>query len=1450
MTLRVETTVLELPLVLDTGKGTEDVVLEATPDTPGETVLAHLAAHVLGNVATDPRVRCVRTGRSLRPDLPLAAAGLLRGDRLLVGDVARVRAAVDDGRELTPWDLVVVGGPAAGRRLPLAAGELVVGSDAACEVTIDDPALSSRHVLIRVDEEHVEVEDAGSRNGTALDGVSVPAGETRDVAPGSVVRAGRTLIAVERRAAEEIPATVRADGTLAFNRPPRVSPPFEPVPIVLEAPPPEPQRARLPLTASLAPVALGLLLYVVTRQVTMLVFIALTPVMALGSFVEDRRGGKRNFRSKARVFRQRLADLGEELARGRTAEASARRMAAPPTPDLLHRAAARPPTLWERRPTDSDFLLLRLGSAERPSQVRVELQPGGAEALRSEADELVGWYRTIPEVPVTVPLRELGALGLSGPPDRVAGLARSLAFQAATLHSPGELTIVAGVDVDSAPAWSWLKWLPHVRDEAGEERIGVGRIGARSLVEALVRLQEEREEQLSVHVAGAARWPTVLLLLEATAAPERTLIAPLLERGRNVGIMVIWLGAERRELPGECRAIVELDSQTAKLTYIDASSAETIEDVTADSLSRGLALEGARALAPVDDLSAGSAASRIPRRVDLLELLDAPDLDADWIGRRWQAAAEGLGASIGATADGVFRFDLQEDGPHGLVAGTTGAGKSELLQTTIAALAAEHSPTRLTFLLVDYKGGAAFKDCVRLPHTVGFVTDLDEHLTQRALISLNAELRHRESVLRAANAKDLRDFQRVAPDRAPPSLVIVIDEFATLAKEVPDFVTGVVDVAQRGRSLGVHLILATQRPGGVVSENIRANTNLRIALRVNEPAESIDVIGVPDAASIVRSRPGRAFARTGHNELTAFQTGYVGGTSAVAAATEVSVRAFALDGTNRAAATPSPGGESHTGPTVLERIVVGCAEASQALGLPAPRQPWLPALPTTVSLTELPQPSTPVAVALGLVDEPTLQQQRPYVLDLDAAGSVLVYGAGGSGKTTLLRTLGCALAERTPVAELHLYGLDFASRGLATLEALPHCGSVVPGDDAERVERLIGMLRRTVERRKEQLAGAGVFSVEEFRRARPAEPMPRIVVLLDGYAGFASAFERVSMGALLETVPRLVADGRPLGVHFAITGDRRGAIPNTLATIVPAKIVLRMANDDEYASLGLDSRATRGTKLPSGRGFVDGALELQTAVVGSDPAPEAQAIAISRLGEELRQRERGVTAPPVQPLPAVVARATMPPAAGPLEPPLGIADTELEPVAVDLSTRHFFVVGPYRSGRSTTLRTIAEGLRAADPRRELHLLAPRRSALPELPIWTSAAQGLDACVTAVAELLARVEAGATGIVLVVDDGEELTDTPAGPAIETIVRRGRDVDVRVVAAAERQGARAFSGWPRELRKEEHGLLLDPELDVDGDLFGVRLPRSTSGTFPPGRGFYVSRGEIELVQVATD
>jgi DNA segregation ATPase FtsK/SpoIIIE, S-DNA-T family len=1431
----------------------EDVELDASPDSSQAEVVSALA-HELGLPAPTETAVCRRTAVKLEGETPLGAANLAQGDELLLGS-----GRLDGAVVAPPYPrLRVVGGVFAGREAPLPPGEHSVGRDAHCAIAIDDPSLSSVHLELTVAVHGgVTIVDAGSRNGTSVEGEQLVPGQPRPLAAGEVVQAGRTLLSVAAPSPPSGPSTVEPDGRIPLNRPPRVRRTLEDAVRPFPAPPGDPQRSRLPLGASLIPLALGIALYLVTRFPMMLMFAALSPLMAVSTFVEDRRSGKKGFVRQRREYRRKLASLRDELARERARETAVRRESSPSPSELLERARRLEPSLWDRRPGDADFLALRLGNADEPAHLTVKLDAGGSEELRREAEKLASWYARVPCMPVVAELGEVGVVGLCGPESVVDGLARWLVAQAAALHSPRDLVLVAALAEERLDGWDWLKWLPHVRSETTPLalHLTVGRQGARSLLEALRSLVgERRREAEGAYGVGARRsGPAVLLVLDEDVAPERPLVAEVLGEAAEHGVAAIWLGRERRDLPGDCDGIVEVAEGTHRLSYTSTTDGAVHDDVTPDGLGVEHARELALRLAPVRDTSAARAGGVVPERSPLLDVLGVEEPIPAWVGARWDAEADTLGAPVGVSAAGPFRIDLRRDGPHALVAGTTGAGKSELLQTLIASLAAAHPPTRLTFLLVDYKGGAAFKDCVDLPHTVGLVTDLDGHLAQRALVSLNAELRRRERILADAAAKDLPDMERRDPERAPASLAIVIDEFAALAREVPDFVEGVVDVAQRGRSLGLHLVLATQRPSGVVSENIRANTNLRMALRVNEPAESSDVIGAPDAARIARDRPGRAFARTGHGELTELQTAYAGGVSRREAdgGAGVVVRPFRFE---REREPLAPGASNEPGAaTDLGLLVDAIGQTARDRELRHPLSPWLPPLEALIPLASLPDPDSEgrdasALAALGLLDEPQRQRQRPYVVDLESEGSVLVYGASGAGKTALLRTLACSLAARSAPGSLQLYGLDFATRGLLSLEALPHCGSVVPGDDQERVTRLFAFLRRTLERRKVLFAQRGAFTLSEYRRAG-GDALPRIVVLLDGYAGFAAAFERVNLGELVEALPRLVADGRPLGVHFAITADRRGAVPNALGGIVPTKVVLRMADEDEYAALGVPLKSVRNAHLPPGRGFLAGGLELQCALVGDDPTGEGHGRAVRALADELaaRHRER---APAIEPLPTRLERDSLPSAPRPLTAVLGVGDAELEPVTIELAGRHFLVVGPYRSGRSTALETLVRSLRGGTPELELHLLAPRRSPLVQAGVWDSIAEGVEACEAAARTFQEELAGRANPVVVVVDDGEELAESLEAAALELLVRRGRDSRVRVLAAAERQAAqRAFGGWLRELRKEEHGLLLDPDPDVDGEILGARLPRRTNPVFPPGRGYLVERGVVELVQVAT-
>jgi S-DNA-T family DNA segregation ATPase FtsK/SpoIIIE len=500
--------------------------------------------------------------------------------------------------------------------------------------------------------------------------------------------------------------------------------------------------------------------------------------------------------------------------------------------------------------------------------------------------------------------------------------------------------------------------------------------------------------------------------------------------------------------------------------------------------------------------------------------LTGGDGDAAGVLERWSSPGRSTRAVLGRGPDGVFSVDLSRDGPHALVAGTTGSGKSELLQTLIASLALANRPDELTFVLVDYKGGAAFGPCARLPHTVGLVTDLDGSLVERALASLSAELSRREAVLQAVGAKDVEEHRRRVGGGAPlPRLVIVVDEFASLAEELPDFVGGLVGIAMRGRSLGVHLVLATQRPEGVVSPDIRANTNLRLCLAVARETESRDVLDAPVAARISRTTPGRAWARTGHAELTPFQAGRVGGRRPSVVRRDAAPSVEVLPPADLGAPLPrrtGPSGQEAADEPVtdLSLLVDACVAAAEQLGLPRQRSPWLPPLPHRLVLADLPAVPDPQAGRPGRV--PAVAVRRA-----GRAGRAGAAGAGARPRPDLApdgRGLGPLGAHHGPAHAGRCAGRRHLPRRRAPLRARPRRQRPRPagGAPAHRCGRGPGRPRpagpgaraagREVGRRQGVLAAGGHADLAEQRAAAaPADRLPHLVLLLDRWEAFLSA---------------------------------------------------------------------------------------------------------------------------------------------------------------------------------------------------------------------------------------------------------------------------------------------------------------------------------------------------------
>src|SRR3569833_741263 len=831
---------MRISLTALTDQGPRDAVGNGDSDMTVGTVARSLIATLNADSAKEPLAQVVRLPRARwieDPPPPLWAGGRMldpsapAGLSLPAG--ARV-AAHPSGAPATglaePSGSAEVrgsGGPAAGSVHRLGIGATTIGTAADVDVRLADPSVAPHARRVTVESRRVTDSGTGDLDEGPLEGTGEwPLGGVRVV--------GASVLTLASAAAPDAHLSALEDGGLAYNRPPRIRAQSGPRRIEVPQEPEKGQRERLRLLGSLLFAATGVVMVVFTGQWYWALMALAYPVIQVGEWIGDRLYGRKSLKKALREYRAKKASFDGALEAMRRADQTEWRALAPDPAEILLTATGPRRRLWERRADDPDTLHLRFGLADLPA--RIELRPG-----RGGGDE--------PEmppspvalaVPVPLPLAELGVVGLSGARDRSRALARWLVAQAAALHSPRDLSIVVlSADPSAASHWNWVRWLPHCAPREGEDCVALVGAGpdtvARRVTELAIRITERRRTaEPSFGFGGGAPAEgsyNILLVLGGARQLRRVPGLPqVLRGGRAVGLHAICIDDDERLLPEECTAVAVWDWDRPTHVRLHGNGLDSVGAVLADQVTPAWCDRLARALAPVRDVSRDDTEAMIPSSARLLELLRMPTPSPSLIQASWQSGGRTTAVPIGVSSEGVFSVDLRLDGPHGLIAGTTGAGKSELLQTLIASLAVANRPDEMTFVLIDYKGGAAFADCASLPHVVGMVTDLDGHLTERALESLGAELRSREEILLHAGAKDVDDYYElfVAGDRRAtirvPRLVLVIDEFAAMVGELPDFVTNLVDIGRRGRSLGVHLLLATQRPAGVVSGDMRANT--------------------------------------------------------------------------------------------------------------------------------------------------------------------------------------------------------------------------------------------------------------------------------------------------------------------------------------------------------------------------------------------------------------------------------------------------------------------------------------------------------------------------------------------------------------------------------------------------------------------------------------------------
>ncbi|SDL89247.1 DNA segregation ATPase FtsK/SpoIIIE, S-DNA-T family [Arthrobacter sp. ov407] len=1315
---------------------------------------------------------------------PLVPGAVLVDGAVLVAGAGRVNGAVATSRsgpgqpETATLLLAVDSGPGAGMLVALRRGRLRIGRSGA-EIVIPDAALSRQHARLVVSDSDVRIVDLGSANGTSVDGRKV---RMAPLTTASSIRCGDSIISL--RLGPPSAPHAAADSVTTFAGASVATP------LVVRGTAAPSHRAAVAVAAVL-PLLIGIGLALLTGMWMFLAFTAISAVSALVPFLSGRRQRR---------------ELKAAVAEAALQDRERRRQAAPSVADLAIGCAAGAPPAARAPHGETPEICLRLGLADQAANIRLEPPHSGFRPP------------SLGQVPLTLDPAP-SVVTIHGSAAAVAGLMRSFILQLAAYPLGGSTRLLLHGPADTVPLPA--RFLPGVT--------------------------------LSAHDAT-----TAALLVARPGGPGRSGEPG---EGFDRGVLILW------DTPGQSGAAPGPDTTGAGPTFrtlaaahgwrvIECSPEQGPAEHPGIVLGRrgALVIAGAPPLDFVPDLVPAVVFDRfcrgfnatlhtpmapppaIPQHCSLADVLPlaAPD-----ISRRWSrtGAEAGLGTAVGTGSLGTLEIDLKTDGPHFLVAGTTGSGKSEFLRTLAAGLAASHPPDRINLLFIDFKGGSGLGPLTGLPHCVGMLTDLGAAQVERTLVSLRAEVRRREELLARVNAPDLAAYES-SPAAGPPVpyLVIVVDEFRILVDEAPAALSELMRIAAIGRSLGIHLVMATQRPQGALNADIRANVTTCIALRVQSGPESFDIMGSGLAAAIPIARPGRAFLIRGAQPPEEFQTATL--TPRTAARTDgiVTVRTVSDDMTRPPTiatlrAEGSPNREPHSGGAALTPaqgaapLIDAIVRLWQELGGRPPRQPVADPLPAL-----LPHPGSGHTdrdtVRLGRVDLPELQRVAELGWSPARHGHLGLVGAeAGAGDAALALAVHQLLAGSV---ESHLYILD-AAGAFSAAAAAPRVGAVAGPHEVRRAARV---LRRVAEEVTSRLS------------APAARSRPRLVLVLSGWGAWVSAFRSGPLAWAEDLVQDIVRDGSRAGITVIVSGERE---------LVTARFFAGLPNRIFFPAGSTDEGRLAWPRLPAlepvpGRVAVFGAfvpatlatghaaqLFEPTAVGGRHPAGGAVSMRPFRVealpvlvtvDEVLAQCGNpgpGQGIPPRAALLAVMpAAAHFPvPAAALL---LGVGGDELRPHEIRLPAGGVLaVLGGPGSGKSTLLAALP----GMNPTRTW--LAPRPGA-DAGQYWS----GLYA--SALAGTLDR-----TAIALA--DDADLLAHEANSALADLNTLGWRVILTAgfgLAFGQRVDLAATA------RSQGRAVLIRPRGLMDGEPFGVRF--ETENSPPPGRAVVISDGRATPVQLA--
>ena len=881
-------------------------------------------------------------------------------------------------------------------------------------------------------------------------------------------------------------------------------------------------------------------------------------------------------------------------------------------------------SLWERILGQDDFLQLRLGVGDQTMLGEIHYPEKrftlDDDYLQNALFSLKNEPQTLKDVPIAFNFKENQITGLVGLRSQLLQYIYSLLIQTTIYHSYDELKLVLFVDEEEAKDWQFAKWLPH--QWTNDKTFRYYAENVEELKELSARLETELSDRFESKDEKAEFSPYYFIICSSHRMLEKSeTIKHLLSLNKNIGVSFVFMMNEIRELPKETQSVIQVEDEVGRYFNKNDLSGQTLT-FQPEFSSRIKIEEMAKRLANIA-LDLESTHYQFPKMVQFLEMFNVGKIEQLNILNRWHEnnPTKSLQTPVGLDIYGEpFMLDLHEKfhGPHGLVAGMTGSGKSEFLLTYILSLAINYHPDEVSFILIDYKGGGlagAFENELqhfRLPHLAGTITNLDKGEVHRALTSIDSELRRRQRVFNEARkatnegTMDIYRYQQLYRDHVVkepvPHLFIISDEFAELKSQQPEFMEQLISTARIGRSLGVHLILATQKPSGVVDDQIWSNSRFRVCLKVQEKADSMEMIKVPDAAAIAET--GRFYLQVGYNEMFAMgQSAYSGASyvpqERIEKYVDSNIELINHNGQPvkeiKVRINKQHKGKKEVQIVSLVRYLSDLAKKENI----HPHSLWLPSMPAVINADELigcqkSDNKNELCPVIGMLDDPYNQNQRNLTLPLSRRGNCLIYGSAGSGTSLLLTTILYSLIKTHQASALHCYLLDFGSETLKDFKNAPQIGDVILSHESEKISNLFKMLQEEMQKRKELISEMGGNYASYCALAE--EPVHNILVVINNYSAFREAYEEAN-----EELLGLTRDGINCGIYFILTASLTNAVWYQLSQNFGQRLVLQMNDPNDYSILlGRTDGLQPANML--GRGLVqeERLLEFQTATCPLD----------------------------------------------------------------------------------------------------------------------------------------------------------------------------------------------------------------------------------------------------------